>query len=1497
MEEEDDYVSWSCVNCNCRCFEYNPSGVFCVKHDATCPFLSCTNTAIAASNVQLRRLISLQTVNAQNPHFFDPCPDDIPMEIDQDLMVGAFARFERYQRELQSKLSIGYGRSLLTFKLIDSKVKKALRGGVHFRISRLNVIQSSSHKVKEDTKLKDVLASFGIVFENIVEEVRKEAKDGDKIQFIVYTKKSPAFDGDSGMTNPVSTKIVNIENLTKNIILPFIIKSFKNYEHILIGDELIVESVLIRSGHGMSRAAQDALMHGNDPLSDFKRKGIIKIGNFDNMCLTRAVSVCLFYKDCLQFPKKSSEYKNAVDVFQAVRHDEKTRHYFQRQAAETLCVLTGVGIDEATNDTDIQNIAETLHLCIKIVSNEGFGIARTFGDKTHTCIYLLERKVKTCRDKTSPDFVSKYKFHLDAIIDMRVVKKRRYYCTFCDVGSNYVESHRCPDISVDGWCFACYDRACSNFDSQNCASTKCSKCGVVCKTLACAERHKALKICGTYFCSKCSRRLKKKEITPGVFQTTFEALALHSCWITCHLCGREKRENEIHKCFMLRQPFRPVSSKLLFLDFETDQSSGTHVPIFCAMEWVEIDEDDNETIVHQGSKTFGLDYGVADDVGAFLFQTPAFKEYSIVAHNMRGFDGCFLLKYLIEHNFQVDLICNGLKLTSVFIPGLDIRLIDSLNFFQMSLSGIVSAMGLEATVKSKGYFPHFFAAPDKLNYVGPLPDPEMFGCHDMKSKQYGEFMAWYNENKHISFNFAESMKMYCCQDVTILKEGVLKFRKTVIDMIAKIDVQKNTLSDEQEAVGLRAQKRAAGNFDLTVDDPNEGEIDCDRKTDVFDVKGVCDPFSYLTAPGMCSAIFKARFLKRNSIAQLLPAGYENYRHSQTALEYLEYLRQTKYPTLLHAQNTYDGKEVRIKQWRVDGFVPDKNIVVEFHGCFWHGCPECISNPFDVHPVRKLTFDCLLQNTLRREDALKLEGYEVETMWECRWDAMKKEAFVKNVTDGIFIKSRLSPRDAFRGGRVEAGKLIYDVRNSKYKRGLAYVDICSLYPTVNCYDPYPVAHPIMITSGFDCSNINQYFGLIQCSVLPPQHLRNGVLPVHANNKLLFPLCRTCAENMQIDPCEHSECDRMLHGVWVSEELKQAVKHGYKISQIYCVHHFPRKSKELFSSYIKTFFKMKLAASKRPAGETSEELHRFIEDLKVRDGIEIKPDEFQENAGIRNIAKLCCNSFWGRLGMRDAFPKVALARTSEELAVLFADSTKEVTDVRYISDDCVCALIQNKSLDTLNFSNNTNIYLAVFTTAYARMRLYDLIEKVGDRFVYCDTDSVIYELSSDACENLPTGQFMGDLTSELDEGEVIEQFVSGGPKVYAFVTNQNRVVVKIKGFQLNERTKTAFSFDNLKRVIQTYISTHLDSNIGRVRFDSSVKEKHCLRQTIFDEHHAVDETSSSVVAVANAISVFDVNRILRSKSWDIFRGAEQKIFTYSFNKRIVCKDASAVPFGFV
>lgn len=92
----------------------------------------------------------------------------------------------------------------------------------------------------------------------------------------------------------------------------------------------------------------------------------------------------------------------------------------------------------------------------------------------------------------------------------------------------------------------------------------------------------------------------------------------------------------------------------------------------------------------------------------------------------------------------------------------------------------------------------------------------------------------------------------------------------------------------------------------------------------------------------------------------------------------------------------------------------------------------------------------------------------------------------------------------------------------------------------------MGHPDIITSNF--KDVTEYFGIILCKVLPPRGLYLPVLPFRCNGKLLFPLCRTCAESMNQSPCNHTDSERTIIGTWVSEEIKLAIKKGYVVEEV-------------------------------------------------------------------------------------------------------------------------------------------------------------------------------------------------------------------------------------------------------------------------------------------------------------------------------------------------------------
>ena len=190
-----------------------------------------------------------------------------------------------------------------------------------------------------------------------------------------------------------------------------------------------------------------------------------------------------------------------------------------------------------------------------------------------------------------------------------------------------------------------------------------------------------------------------------------------------------------------------------------------------------------------------------------------------------------------------------------------------------------------------------------------------------------------------------------------------------------------------------------------------------------------------------------------------------------------------------------------------------------------------------------------------------------------------------------------------------------------------MDFTSLYPWVNKMTKTVVGHPRIITENFE-EDISTYFGLIKCTALPPRGLFHPVLPYRTQGKLMFPLCKSCADTCNQIPCTHSDNERAIQGTWCHVELEKALEKGYRILQMHEVWHFSETSDKLFADYMDTFMKIKQEASGYLKDCTTEEQRlRYVEEYLEREGIQLDPNKIEYNAGLRALAKLMLNSFWG------------------------------------------------------------------------------------------------------------------------------------------------------------------------------------------------------------------------------------------------------------------------------
>jgi len=83
-------------------------------------------------------------------------------------------------------------------------------------------------------------------------------------------------------------------------------------------------------------------------------------------------------------------------------------------------------------------------------------------------------------------------------------------------------------------------------------------------------------------------------------------------------------------------------------------------------------------------------------------------------------------------------------------------------------------------------------------------------------------------------------------------------------------------------------------------------------------------------------------------------------------------------------------------------------------------------------------------------------------------------------------------------------------------------------------------------------------------------------------------------------------------------------------------------------------------------------------------------------------------------------------------------------------------------------HTNEVIKAYVTTGARLKLYLYLDALKERAIYCDNDSVIYIQKCEQPPAVTCGYELGYMKNELDPDEYIEEFVSGGPKNYAFGT---------------------------------------------------------------------------------------------------------------------------------
>jgi G:T-mismatch repair DNA endonuclease (very short patch repair protein) len=107
----------------------------------------------------------------------------------------------------------------------------------------------------------------------------------------------------------------------------------------------------------------------------------------------------------------------------------------------------------------------------------------------------------------------------------------------------------------------------------------------------------------------------------------------------------------------------------------------------------------------------------------------------------------------------------------------------------------------------------------------------------------------------------------------------------------------------------------------------------------------------------------------------------------------EWLTWTSHVKRVDLRTQYNGKEMSLgkRHIRVDGWDCESKTAYQFHGCLFHGHPNCpLTKNREVNPVNGKTLAELYEKTREIRQYLTEEvKVSVVVMWECQWRGLKK----------------------------------------------------------------------------------------------------------------------------------------------------------------------------------------------------------------------------------------------------------------------------------------------------------------------------------------------------------------------------------------------------------------------------------------------------------------------------------------------------------------------------
>lgn len=604
------------------------------------------------------------------------------------------------------------------FEIITRGTKHVRR----FRLSGTTLV----FKIKKYPANEDPIAWVKDAMNPVVHHVCQDVEPQDKIGF-TFCSGNYSKDGWINFTDAANISAEDVWGILETI--------FQSNSSGLDTDTFRITATVVRLPRGRGRVGRNKYNNFEEECA--RRKGIISISNKDNYCLPRAIVVGMAYVE------KNENYKRIIKDTGKIQTNLTNKLLAD---ANVIIPNTGAVIPEIIKIQDY--IKDKFKITVYDYLSRGRSVIFE-GPCAPLKINLLFHNE-----------------HYNVITSVTSAFGCGYFCEQCHVPYYTKNEHRCG-----GKCPAC-------LNSPSCILERkiiCEKCNRWFRNEKCYETHLKNSVCNQL--TRCNNCLK-----------TTTANRTHFCGeIFCKIC--KKHVLFPHLCYM-----KPVNARqnketlFIFYDLETtqekvvDETSVQHVPNLCVFKQccAQCLNTNKITCEKCGYRTQTL-WG-SEIIEGFLQHIlnikRKFQSVVAIAHNGESFDHQFVLNYILtKTDLSPRLILRGTKIISMTIG--NVKFLDSINYFPMSLAELPNTFGLGANYK-KGIFPYLFNTEKNQNYVGTLPDISYYSPDTMKPIARENFLSWYEKHKNDTFDMRKEILEYCVSDVNILAEACLKFREQLL---------------------------------------------------------------------------------------------------------------------------------------------------------------------------------------------------------------------------------------------------------------------------------------------------------------------------------------------------------------------------------------------------------------------------------------------------------------------------------------------------------------------------------------------------------------------------------------------------------------------------------------------------------------------------------------------------------------------------------------------